>query len=204
MVQDDEKKDSQTRAIHTLGDYAIAGSIAGAIFQGSRIEPSPSSTKDFIQKPPKSGAGTAQQRRIIGKGKVLNLNQTFPHPPRSSPSPSSVEPILHQATKLPIRSGIWYGLGPGFLLGLVAGSIQCLIYGVEDWIDQRKDWEQEEALPNEMNEKDQEEELDEEMEKKLKLVQQMSTAEIEEEIRKLQLELSAKGSSSGSKQKPNR
>ena len=66
----------------TLGDYSIAGAIAGAIFQGSRIQSTPSSNKTAQDSLGKSVAvkdsgqtkvpkGTAMQRRMIGKGKVI-------------------------------------------------------------------------------------------------------------------------------------
>ena len=79
------------KSTNVLGDYAIGGALAGAMFKGSQIRPSPSSTTPsatssnsasataqnninmYNTKQEAMSAGTMKQKRAIGQGKVITL-----------------------------------------------------------------------------------------------------------------------------------
>jgi hypothetical protein len=79
------------KSTNLLGDYAIGGALAGAMFKGSQIRPSPSSTTPsatastsasanaqnninmYNTKQEAMSAGTMKQKRAIGQGKVITL-----------------------------------------------------------------------------------------------------------------------------------
>lgn len=185
----------------TLGDYSIAGAIAGAIFQGSRIKAASSSINSKIVQDSagKSVAandlgnnkirvptGTAKQRRMIGKGKVLRLSK--------SPKSGAIPPIQSQSAmntttvrRLPVKTGagVLSGLGPGLVLGILAGACQLLLHRLDALTEQ-----QQEQIEGTKGHNDEENDIENEIAKKLEHAKKMSTEEIEQEIQKLKLQLS--------------
>jgi len=183
----------------TLGDYSIAGAIAGAIFQGSRIQSTPSSNKTAQDSLGKSVAvkdsgqtkvpkGTAIQRRMIGKGKVIRLSK----PSASGTAGPNIQSAMNLSPgKIPVKTGILSGLGPGLALGILAGACQILLHR----LDKLTAHQQKEIEGTQEHEKE-DEQIEKEIAEKMELVNNMSIVEIEQEIEKLKLQMSRENPSS--------
>lgn len=186
-----------TKCSTTLGDYAIGGAMAGAIFSGSanralenRLNNPQEVKKTTVNIVVDSAA--EKQKSLIGKGKVITLasknNKKKIVPIKSAPTLKN-EPAKVKASKIISRTNplgsnpsprprIMGGLTTGLVLGLGAGIVQILISKLEDYASSQSNINVNEGEKQVQWTQEQEEELDAK-------IKSMSTEEIRQEIEKL-------------------
>ena len=172
-----------------LGDYTIGGMIAGAIFKGGQIESmlpaseniTPSSKGNYDS----SAAASEQQKKVIGKGRIVTLAQ------KNRGDNSVLRVALERDPNRVIRSsythhipkaGIMTGLLPGMMLGILAGGLQILITEAERFIEEHDTSSAYEHVETPKLTKEQEDAIEQK-------VQNMSISEIEREIVELKKQL---------------
>ncbi len=143
-------------ATATLGDYALGGAFAGAMFKGSQIRPtannatssssngipsiSSSNYNDTVYTTTISEEGTMKQKRAIGKGKVLTLsnkNQYYSKKRQvkkekmknisSNQKLKNAQQVMKQGTETILKNG---GSKASFVSGLGPGIFLGIIAGL--------------------------------------------------------------------------
>jgi len=122
----------------TLGDFALGGGIAGAVFKGNHIRdalPNYGGNGQFKTTAIRSNynlTGTSKQKRMIGRGRVVSIAERR-KPASSSSLQSTSNAILRNGTRGMIppivkpKTGIIVGILPGLFLGILAGLIQITL-----------------------------------------------------------------------------
>jgi len=155
-----------------LGDYAIGGALAGAIFQGGQVggasssSSSAASTPQVVQaiSPPSPSpsdskklsmshsvlSGDAKQSRLRGKGKVVTLasrKRQLNQQQKLNINTSKVKQQFKAVDAvipqaMKVRRGIMVGLIPGLGLGLFAGLIQIGVTKATEYFEALLELEQ--------------------------------------------------------------
>ncbi len=163
-VKDDQQQLWDDDCTATLGDYAIGGTIAGALFTGGSSGLVEKTLLSALQSPRADAknistnitfaSGTDKQKSMIGKGKVVTLankkilkkgmKRKGMIPTVQTTSGPTVSGPKFGTTPLP-RPKIMSGLTTGLLLGLVAGVAQISLTKLEQFLQSQTEVDKEDV-----------------------------------------------------------
>lgn len=199
----------------TLGDYAIGGATAGAIFSGAIRGGTVSSTLEKALQTSVEAKGTntnitfsssiEKQKSLIGKGKIVTLASKKNEKKQKKNSSSSLNnksasvqttganKIVTTAsnshmskTPLPRRPRVISGFSTGLMLGVTAGLVQIVLSKLESYFASKEENESD----TDASENHQVEEWTKEQEDELNAkIKTMTTEEIQKEIETLRKQL---------------